>query len=326
MTQRPHVQKMVERARRNAPLRAAIVFPCERDALQLALSGAFAGYLAPTLVGPETRIRALADQAGLDISRLSLVDTANEPSAAAERAVQLARDGVVQAIVKGSLANDALLAPVAALDSGLRTDTRLTHACVLDLPGLDRPIVLADSELNIAPNLAAKRDIVRNTLGLAQAIGIATPRVALLAAMDGPSHAFPSTTDAVALKSMAAQGAFGSAVVEGPLTPDQALAHPDPASPVAGHADVLIAPAMESAIILLRTLTGLTQGLAAGLVLGARVPIVLPARRDTLEARMAACVLASLMSSAAASAREATVAPGTPPDHDRPTGGRAIAA
>jgi phosphate acetyltransferase len=324
MTQRPHVQKMVERARPTGPLRAAIVFPCERDALQLALSGAFAGHLAPTLVGPETRIRALADQAGLDISRLAVVDSGNDAAAAATRAVQLARDGVVQAIVKGSLANDVLLAPVAAPDSGLRTDTRLTHACVLDLPGLDRPIVLADSELNIAPNLAAKRDIVRNTLALAQAIGIATPRVALLAAMDGPSHAFPSTTDAVALKSMAAQGLFGSALVEGPLTPDQALAHPDPASPVAGHADVLIAPAMESAIILLRTLTGLTQGLAAGLVLGARVPIVLPARRDTLESRMAACVLASLMAAATASAQPA--APGTTPADDRRTGGRAIAA
>lgn len=324
MTQRPHVQKMVERARPTGPLRAAIVFPCERDVLQLALSGAFAGYLAPTLVGPETRIRALADQAGLDISRLALVDSGSDPAAAATRAVQLARDGAVQAIVKGSLANDLLLAPVAAPDSGLRTATRLTHACVLDLPGLDRPIVLADSELNIAPNLAAKRDIVGNTLALARAIGITTPRVALLAAMDGPSHAFPSTTDAVALKSMAAQGRFGSALVEGPLTPDQALAHPDPASPVAGHADVLIAPAMESAIILLRTLTGLTQGLAAGLVLGARVPIVLPGRRDTLEARMAACVLASLMSAAMASAQSAATP--TTPDDDRRAGGRAIAA
>jgi phosphotransacetylase len=195
---------------------------------------------------------------------------------------------------------------------------------MLDLPGLDRPLVLADSELNVAPNLAAKRDIVRNALVLASALGIETPRVALVAAMDGPSHAFPSTTDAVALKSMAAQGLFGNAIVEGPLTPDQALAHPDPRSPVAGHADVLIAPGMEAGIILLRTLTGLTQGLAAGIVLGARVPIVLPARRDTLEARMAACVLASLMSTA--SAQGAATAPGSPSDDDRRTGGPAIAA
>ena len=299
MTQRPHVQKLVERARRSPALRAAVVFPCDRDALQLALSGAFAGYLAPTLVGPETRIRDAADRAGLDIARLPMVDSEDNAGAAAARAVQLARDGLVDALVKGSLANDALLAPVAAPDVGLRTDTRLTYACVLDLPGLGRPLLLADSELNVAPNLAAKRDILRNTLVLAQAIGIATPRVALLAAMDGPSHAFPSTTDAVALKSMAAQGLFGNAVVEGPLTPDQALTHPDPRSPVAGHADIVIAPGMESAIILLRTLTGLTQGLAAGVVLGARVPIVLTARRDTLEARMASCVIASLLASAA---------------------------
>ena len=328
MVQRPHVQKLVERARRSDPLRAAHVFPCDRDSVQLALSGAFAGYLAPTLVGPEARIRDVANHAGLDISRLTLVDTPDEPRAAAERAVALARDGSVEALVKGSLGNDDLLAPVAAPDSGLRTETRLSHACVLDLPGLARPLVLADAYLNVNPNLAAKREILLNTLQLAAAIGIATPRVALLAAMDGPSQAFPSTTDAVALKSMAAQGHFGNAVVEGPLTPDQALARPDERSEVAGHADVLIAPGMEAAIILLRTLTGLTQGLAGGIVLGARVPIVLVGRSDTLESRTASCVLALLMHASGAARPEAS--PPSPPGQSRGDSGaddgRAIAA
>jgi phosphotransacetylase len=325
MVQRPHAQKLVERARRSDPLRAAHVFPCDRDSVQLALSGAFAGYLVPTLVGPEARIRDVANHAGLDISRLALVDTPDDPRAAAARAVELAREGRVSALVKGSLGNEDLLAPVAAPDSGLRTDTRLSHACVLDLPGVDRPLVLADAQLNVTPNLAAKRDILRNTLGLAEAIGIATPRVALLAAMDGPSQAFPSTTDAVALKSMAAQGHFGGAVVEGPLTPDQALTRADPRSEVAGHADVLIAPGMEAAIILLRTLTALTQGLAAGVVLGARVPIVLNGRGDTLEARTASCVLALLLHAAALARPES---PPSPPQsrNGAPDDGRAIAA
>jgi phosphotransacetylase len=276
-------------------LRAAVVFPCDRDVLQLALSGAFAGYLDPTLVGPATRIRDVANRAGLNIARLPLMDTPDDPRAAASHAVGLARDGGVQALIKGSLGNEQLLGPVAAPDSGLRTDTRLSHACVMDLPGMDRPLVMADALLNVAPNLAAKRDIVRNTLRLAQAVGIDKPRVALLAAMDGPSQAFPSTTDAVALKSMAAQGLFGAVQVEGPMTPDQALARSEARSDVAGHADVLIAPGMEAAIILQRTLTALTQGLAAGIVLGACVPVVVPGRSDTLESRMASCVLASLI-------------------------------
>jgi len=326
MVQRPHVQKLVERARRSDPLRAAHVFPCDRDSVQLALSGAFAGWLAPTLVGPEQRIRDVANHAGLDISRLVIVDTADDPRVAAACAVALAREGRVDALVKGSLGNDDLLGPVAAADSGLRTDTRLSHACVLDLPGLQRPLVLADAQLNVNPNLAAKRDIVRNTLQLAAAIGITTPRVALLAAMDGPSQAFPSTTDAVALKSMAAQGHFGNAVIEGPLTPDQALTRTDERSEVAGHADVLIAPGMESAIILQRTLTGLTQGLAAGVVLGARVPIVLVGRSDTLEARTASCVLALLLHESASRRPDAASAPLPGASGHAPDDGRAIAA
>ena len=327
MVQRPHVQKLVERARRSDPLRAAHVFPCDRDSVQLALSGAFAGYLAPTLVGPEARIRDVANHAGLDISRLAIVDTPDDPRLAAARAVALAREGVVSALVKGSLGNDDLLAPVAAPDSGLRTDTRLSHACVLDLPGLARPLVLADAQLNVNPTLAAKREILLNTLQLAAAIGIATPRVALLAAMDGPSQAFPSTTDAVALKSMAAQGHFGNAIVEGPLTPDQALTRPDDRSEVAGQADVLIAPGMEAAIILQRTLTALTQGLAAGVVLGARVPIVLVGRSDTLEARTASCVLALLLHASAVLRPEAApTATATTPAVGAPDDGRAIAA
>jgi len=295
------------------PLPAAVVYPLDGESLQLALSGAFASYLAPTLVGPETRIRELAGKLGLDISRLSITNTADDPRAAGIRAAELAREGKVAALIKGSLGNEDLLAPVAAQDSGLRTERRLSHAFFLDLPGMSRGLLLADAQLNVSPNLAAKRDIVLNTIQLATALGLASPNVALLAAMDGPAPAFPSTTEAVALKAMAAQGMFGGAVVDGPLTPDSALSA-DAArlngstSEVAGHADVLIAPSMESALMVLRTLMAFNAGLVAGIVLGARIPIVIPARTDSMEVRMASCVLASLAASASGDAAHQQIA------------------
>jgi phosphate acetyltransferase len=295
-----HFQKLVARVRQEPPLQAAIVYPCDADALQLALSGEFAGYLAPTLVGPELRIRDVARKAGLEISRLPIVDTEDDPRAAATYAVGMARDGIVAALIKGTLGVEELLTPVTLPDSGLRTDTRLTHAYFLDLPGQDRGMLLADAQLNINPNLAAKRDIVLNTVQLALALGVAMPRVALLAAIDGASAAFPSTTEALALKEMAAQGIVSGAIVDGPFTPESALSaeaarNGGIESDVPGHVDAMIAPSMEAALMVLRTLTGVTRGLAAGLALGARVPIVLPARTDSMETRMASCVLASLV-------------------------------
>jgi len=308
MVLRPHFQKLVERVRRGPPLAAAVVYPCDRESLQMALSGAFAGYLNPTLVGPEARIRDVAGKAGLDISRLPVIDCADDaPRAAGERAAELARSGHVAALIKGSLSNEDLLGPVADAASGLRTERRLSHAYFLDLPGQHRGLLLADALMNVTPNLAAKRDIVQNTIQLAIALGIPAPNVALLAAMDGPAPAFRSTTDAVALKAMALQGIFRGAVVEGPLTPDSALSA-DAAqakgikSEVAGHVDVLIGPSMESALMVLRTMLAMGGGLAAGIVLGARIPIVAPGRHDSMEVRMASCVLASLVTAAAADA------------------------
>ena len=261
-------------------------------------------------VGPEARIRDLAGKSGLDISRLPIVDTPDEPRAAGIRAAELARDGKVGALIKGSLDHEALLAPVAAPDSGLRTERRLTHAYFLDLPGQSRGLLLADAQMNVAPNLAAKRDIVHNTVLLAHAVDVPTPNVALIAAMDGPAPAFRSTTDAVALKAMAMQGHFRGAVVDGPLAPDSALSleaarAKGVASPIAGSVDVLIGPSMESALMMLRTLLALGGGLAAGIVLGARIPIVAPARHDSMETRMASCVLASLAAAAGAVAAHA---------------------
>ena len=299
MNHHPHFQKLVLKVRQEQPLAAAVVYACDRDALQLALSGEFAGYLAPTLVGPEAKIRDFAGKAGLNISRLPIVDTEDDPRAAALRAIDLAREGKTEALIKGSLGIEELLTPVASPDSGLRTETRLTHAYFLDLPFVDRGLLLADAQLNVNPPLAAKRDIVQNTVYLATALGVATPRVGLLAALDGVSPAFPSTIDAQALKEMAAQGVINGAIVDGPFTPESALSiegaqNSGVKSGIAGQVDILIAPGMEAAQMVLKTLTVMTRGLAAGLVLGAKVPIVVPARADSMEVRVASCVLASL--------------------------------
>jgi len=299
MVVRPHLQRLVERARMRPAVSAGFVYPNERDWLQLALSAAFAGFLQPILIGPEARIREAADHAGLDISRLPIANTPDSTAEAAACAIELARAGKVKALVRGSLANEDLIGPLAASASGLRTHHRLSHACFVELPGRAQALLIADSLLNGTPTLGAKKDIVANTVELAEAIGIAAPRVAILSAVGMAHQAYPSSLDADALKAMAAQGAFGHAVVDGPLTADVALSADiaravGVTSEVAGHADVLLAPSMESAALMLRTMTALTGGFAAGVVIGARLPLVLPTRMESMEARMASCVLASL--------------------------------
>lgn len=300
MVTRPHFQRLVELARNLSPLPTGFVYPCDRDSLQLALSGQFAGYLTPVLIGPEARIADAAAQAGLDLSRIDLIDTPDDPHAAAQRAVALARSGEVRALIKGSLYPDDLMRAVAVPDSGLRAEHRLTHAYFVDVPAFPRPFVLSDTVLNIAPNLAAKREIVQNAIDFALDLGIAMPHVAVLAAVEGVTAALPATGDAAALAKMAAQGLISGGVVEGPMTVDTALS-PAAArsngieSKVAGLADVLIVPNLESGSMILRTLTGIFGALAAGVALGAKVPIVLAGRSETMEVRMACCVLASLV-------------------------------
>jgi len=311
MQTRTHFLRFVERARHLRVPTAAFAYPCDRDSLQLAQASAFTGTLAPLLVGPEIRIRDAAAKFGIDLTRLPIVDTTDTPRDAAMRAADLARTGQAQVLVRGSLGVDELLAPIVAPDSGLRGVGRLSHAHFLDLAGWPNGIVLADAQLNLTPTLAAKRDILQNTIAFAHALGIRAPRVALLAAMDAAHPALPSTGDAAALKAMAEEGAIAGAIVDGPLTADSALSEEAAAtngrrSPVAGRADILIAPGMESASLVLRTLTGMTSGLAAGLILGASVPIVAPLRADTMEVRMASCVLAALVSTAAAQSQAAT--------------------
>ena len=307
MNIRAHFQRLVERARLLPPLPAAFVYPCDAESLRLALAAAFMGHLAPTLVGPEKRIRDTAVRAGIDLMNLPVIDTADDPRVAGAFAAQLARAGSAGTLIKGNLGNEDLLSPVAAPDSGLRGERRLSHAYFVDMPQHPRGLLLADAQINIVPGLAAKKDIVRNTLELAAAIGMKAPKVAIVAAMDVVNPAFSATADAAALKAMAAQGMFPGAVIEGPLAMDAALASDGAAvhtsAPHFADADVLIAPGMEAALMVLRTMLALTGGIAAGLVLGASVPIVAPARTDSLEMRMASCVLAVLLAAAMAAAR-----------------------
>lgn len=313
MPTRPHFQRLVERVRNLPALPTAIVYPCDRDSLQVALSGQFAGYLAPILVGPEARIADAAAHAGLDLSRIELIDTPDDPSAAAHRAVELVREGRVRALIKGSLYPDDLMRAVAAPGTGLRAERRLTHAFFVDVPGFGRSFLLSDAVLNIVPNLAAKRDIVQNAIDLAQALGMPRPQVAVLAGVEGVTPALPATGDAAALAKMAAQGMISGGIVAGPMTADSALSMAAAQAngvddPVAGHADVLIVPGLESGSLMLRTLTAMCGALAAGIVLGAKVPIVLAGRNDTMEVRMAACVLASLIASPQTQHAPATMA------------------
>jgi phosphotransacetylase len=277
-----------------------VVYPCDRDSLQFALSGRFAGYVAPVLVGPEKRITDAAAQAGLDLSSVDLIDTPDDPFAAAQRAVALANSGQVRALIKGTLYPDDLMRAVAAPEAGLRGERRLTHAFYVDVPGYSRGFVLSDAVLNIAPNLAAKRDIVQNAIEFAQSLGIPTPRVAVLSAVEGVTPALPATGDAAALTKMATQGLIKGGIVEGPLTVDSAMSAAVARangieSQVAGNADVLIVPGLESGALLLRAIVGMFGGLAAGVALGAKVPVVLPGRGEAMEVRMASCVLASLV-------------------------------
>jgi phosphate acetyltransferase len=300
MATRPHFQRQVERVRNLSALRAAVVYPCDRDSLQIALSGQFAGYLSPVLVGPEGRIADAAAQSGLDLARIAIIDTPDDPFLAAQRAVALARTGEVRALIKGSLYPDDLMRAIAAPEGGLRGEHRLTHAFFVDVPGFVRPFLLSDALLNIAPNLAAKREIVQNAIDFAHALGNPNPQVAVLSAVEGVTPALPATGDAAALVKMAAQGLISGGTIEGPLTVDSAMSSAAAMangvnSMIAGHADVLIVPTLEAGALMLRTLTGMFGALAAGIVLGAKVPVVLGARGDSMEIRMAGCVLASLV-------------------------------
>jgi phosphate acetyltransferase len=276
--------------------------PERHEKYQRLIDAAKIGLIAPILVGPRARIEAVAKQHGIDIAGLPIVD-APHSQASADKAVELVREGKAEALMKGSLHTDELMAAVVRRDTGLRTARRISHCFVLDVPGHANPLIITDAAVNIAPTLRDKIDITQNAIDLAHALGSKDVRVAILSAMETVNPDIPSTIDAAALCKMADRGQITGAVLDGPLAMDnainlQAAKIKKIASPVAGNANVLVVPDLEAGNMLAKSLTFLAGADAAGIVLGARVPIILTSRADTVIARLASCAVAALVAKA----------------------------
>jgi phosphate acetyltransferase/phosphate butyryltransferase len=287
-------------AAQDAPrVRTAVVHPVDAVSLLGAVEAARAGLIEPVLVGPEAKIRQAAAQAQVDLAPYRLVPTAHS-HAAADAAVALARAGEVGALMKGALHTDELMHAVVARDTGLRTGRRISHVFAMDVPTYPRPLFITDAAINIYPTLEDKRDIVQNAIDLAHALGIAAPRVAILSALETIYPKIASTLEAAALCKMAERGQITGAVVDGPMAFDLAVSQ-DAArtkgfvSPVAGQADILVVPDLEAGNMLAKQLEYLAEAQVAGIVLGARVPIMLTSRADGPLARLASCALAALL-------------------------------
>jgi phosphotransacetylase len=277
----------------------AVAYPCERTALAGAIEAAEQNLIDPILVGPRDKIHQLADEAGLKINSYRIEDIAEAPAAAA-RAVEIVRKAEAQVLMKGSLHTDDLLGAVVPSATGLRTGRRISHAFVMSVPTYHKPLIITDGAINIAPTLEEKRDICQNAIDLAHSLGKDKPKVAILAAVETVTSKMPATIDAAALCKMADRGQITGGLLDGPLAMDNAIS-PEAvktkgiASLVAGDADILLAPDLEAGNILAKLLTFLANADAAGLVLGARVPIILTSRADSVRARMASCAVAVLV-------------------------------
>ena len=279
-----------------APVTTAVAHPCEATALAGALDAARLGLIRPILVGPAAKIRAVAAAEGLSLGDARIVDVPHSHAAAA-RAVELVRTGEAELLMKGSLHTDELMAAVVAKDGGLRTGRRISHVFLMDVPTYPKVLIVTDGAINIAPTLEDKVDIVQNAIDLAHALGVARPKVAILAAVETVTSKMPATIDAACLCKMAERGQITGGMLEGPLAFDNAINREAAltkgiTSEVAGDPDILLAPDLESGNILAKQLTFLAKADSAGLVLGARVPIILTSRADSVRARTASCGVA----------------------------------
>ncbi|MFP4244961.1 MAG: bifunctional enoyl-CoA hydratase/phosphate acetyltransferase [Ectothiorhodospira sp.] len=298
MAERARLHELLHAATHPEPVTMAVVHPVDTQAILGAYESARAGLIHPVLIGPEERIRAAADEAEVDISDFELVSVPHS-HAAAEEAVSLTRSGRIESIMKGSLHTDELLRAVLARDSGLRTERRVSHIMAFDVPTYPRPLFITDAAINIYPTLADKMDIVQNAIDLAHAVGNENPKVAILSALETVNPKIQSTLEAAALCKMAERGQITGGTLDGPLAFDNAVSEAAAktkhiVSPVAGKADILVAPDLEAANMLMKQLTYLADATGAGIVLGARVPIVLTSRADDAITRMASCALALL--------------------------------
>ncbi|MFJ9449095.1 bifunctional enoyl-CoA hydratase/phosphate acetyltransferase [Herbaspirillum sp. NPDC101397] len=294
--------RLLEHVRPMGAVATAVVHPCDALSLSAALDAQAAGLIVPVLVAPRAKLQAVADDNQLDISALRIEDVPHSHAAAA-RAVALAANGEVAALMKGSLHTDELMSAVLACPD-LRTGRRLSHCFLMQTPSYPRPFIITDAAINIAPNLDEKADIIRNAIGLAQAIGVQQPRVAILAAVETVNARMAATLDAAALCKMADRGQITGAIVDGPLAFDNAVSIAAArikgiVSEVAGRADILVVPDLESGNMLAKQLEYLGGAASAGIVLGARVPIVLTSRADSRESRIASCAIALLLANRA---------------------------
>jgi phosphate acetyltransferase len=295
-------ERLMAVARDLPPVTTAVAHPCDRVSLEGAVEAARLGLIAPILVGPPERIRATAAEAALDISGFTLVASEHSHDSA-EKAVELVRRGEAEALMKGSLHTDELMGAVVARDTGIRTARRISHCFVMDVPGHKDPLIVTDAAVNIAPDLTVKIDVVQNAIDLARALRFDEVRVAILSAMETVNPKVPSTIEAAALCKMADRGQIVGGILDGPLALDNAISEESAAikhivSPVAGRANVLVVPDLEAGNMLAKSLSFLAGADAAGIVLGARVPIILTSRADSVITRLASCAVASLLADA----------------------------
>ena len=313
MDRQPHekYERLIAYCRSLPPTPVAVAHPCDESSLRGAVDAARLGLIAPILVGPESRIREVSDEYDIDLRDIPIED-APYSQASAERAVALVREGRAEALMKGSLHTDEIMAVVVRREAGLRTGRRISHCFVMDVPRHDTALIITDAAINIAPGLADKVDIIQNAIDLAHALQVDGPeevRVAILSAMETVNPNVPSTIEAAALCKMADRGQITGALLDGPLALDNAI-NPEAAqikkiaSPVAGRANVLVAPDLEAGNMLAKSLSFLAGADAAGIVLGARVPVILTSRADSVSTRLASCAVAALVAKAR---REQTV-------------------
>jgi phosphate acetyltransferase len=300
-------RRLVAKAQRHPPVVTAVAHPCDEVSLKGAIEAARLKLIVPILVGPAAKIRDAAARSKLDISEFEIVDAAHSHDSAA-KAVELVRSGRAEALMKGSLHTDEIMAAVVSREAGLRTARRISHCFIMDVPDQPNAVVITDAAVNIAPSLEDKVDIVQNAIDLAHVLSSSEVRVAILSAMETVNSKVPSTIEAAALCKMADRGQITGALLDGPLALDNAISLEAVkvkkiSSPVAGRANVLLVPDLEAGNILAKSLSILAGADAAGVVLGARVPIILTSRADALLTRLASCAVAVLM---AASRRAST--------------------
>jgi len=290
--------RLIARCQGLAPIPTAVAHPCDESSLSGAIDAAEAGIILPILIGPIAKIRAVAEKLKFDLGRYEIVDVPHS-HAAAEKAVELVHLGKAELLMKGSLHTDELMAEVVRKDTGLRTERRISHVFIMDVPTYPKALFITDAAVNIFPTLDDKVDILKNAIELAQALEIKKPKVAILSAVETVTAKIPSTIDAAALCKMAERGQITGGVLDGPLAFDNAISREAAeikhiTSEVCGEADILLVPDLEAGNMLAKELIFLANADAAGIVLGARVPIILTSRADSVRTRMASCAIAAL--------------------------------